>query len=80
MQKCILPTIFALDLLEDWDVADGGKKQDTGSNFDGVIAKNVIDGGFAVEHNLADLHQSLAKYWMLNVGLGLFSTVDAIEI
>lgn len=56
-KKRISPHVFALDLLEDRDVTDGGKEQDTGPDFDSVTAKNVIDGGFAVEHDLADLNQ-----------------------
>ena len=55
----ILPPIFALDLLEDWDVTNRSKKENARPYFDCVAAKNIIDGGLAIEHDLTDLHQSL---------------------
>ena len=57
--NCVSPPIFALDLLEDGDVANRSEEQDARPDFDGVAAKNVVDGGVAVEHDLADLNQSL---------------------
>ena len=56
--NCALPSIFALDLLEDGDVADGGKEENAGPNFDSIAAKNVVNRGFAVEYYLTNLHQA----------------------
>ena len=55
----ILPPIFALNLLEDGDIANGGKEENARPDFDGIAAKNVIDRGLTVEHGLADFNQSL---------------------
>ena len=38
-----LPAIFALDLLEDRDVADGGKMENARPDFDCITAKNVVN-------------------------------------
>jgi hypothetical protein len=67
-------------LLEDRDVADGGKKKNACSDLDGIAAKDVVHRGFAVEHDLADFHKSFTKYGMLNVSLGFFTPIDAIEL
>ena len=65
-------------MLENGDVTDRGKKEKTRPDFDGITAKNVVDGGLAIEHCLADFHKPLTKYRMLDVGFGFFTSIDTI--
>ena len=38
----VLPPVFALDLFEDRDVANGGEEQYAGAELDDVAAKDVV--------------------------------------
>ena len=75
----VLPPVFALDLLEDRDVANGGEEQYAGTELDDVAAKDVVGGVVAVEHRFGDFYQSVSQYRMGDVCICLFTTVDTIE-
>ena len=76
----VLPPVFALDLLEDRDVANGGEEQYAGAELDDVAAKDVVGGVVAVEHRFGDFYQSVSQYWMGDVCICLFTAVDAVEV
>jgi hypothetical protein len=76
----LLPPISALDLLENGDVTNGSKQQYAGPDFNSIATKNVIDRSLAVEHCLANLYKPLLQHRMLNVCLGFFSSIDAVEL